>query len=211
MREELTARQHSFAILVAKGTPQGKAYLEAGYSVKEGPKRMQKAHESASRLASNAKVRALIERLRREAEETAAQSIQVTTTDIVKLLHDSAFFDPMEVLFWERVERGKHRGQYRLHVRDIGQIPQRARRQIKSVRFDGEEVYVIFHDPRAATRLLGEHLGMWQGEAAGNTPVVVDQSQHVTFVDAPRRETVEEWQARVSKRFAAETKDASGR
>jgi hypothetical protein len=52
---------------------------------------------------------------------------------------------------------------------------------------------------------------MWQGEAAGNTPVVVDQSQHVTFVDTARHETPEQWQARVSKRFAAETKDASGR
>ena len=59
---------------------------------------------------------------------------------------------------------------------------------------------MTFQDRLPAIVKIGEHLGMFTGEAAERGAVNIETSQQITYVDAPKHETVEEWQARVNAR-----------
>jgi hypothetical protein len=171
-------------------------------------------------------VESRVKELRARWAEEGTDNLQITTTDVLRQLWEASCFDPAEVYDWWWVPNrngkrgpGQHGapimlgpggpGRMYCRVKDIHDIPLRARRQIKSVRFDGRYVHLTFHDPSSARRLVGEHLGMWQGESQ-NAPVVVDNSQHVTFVDTARHETPEQWQERVQKRLAEVSKVVNG-
>jgi hypothetical protein len=183
------------------------------------------ADKAASWLRMNVKVEARIRDLVARWAEEGTDNLQITTTDVLRQLWEASCFDPAEVYHWYwrpnasgRRSPGQHGasqlgpggpGKMICRVKDLLDIPLRARRQIKSVRFDGYNVHLTFHDPSSARRLVGEHLGMWQGESQ-NAPVVVDNSQHVTFVDTARHETPEQWQERVQKRLAEVSKVVNG-
>ena len=182
-------KHERFVVLVAQGKSYGLAYSEAGYSVQNPAT----AFKLGSRLAKKDDVRMRL-------QEIAAQS-GLTTTDVAALLRERAYFDLRSVITWKTNRHGRTRPL----VRDSDDLTEAQARQIKSVKFDGRGgVHFQFHDQLPAQELLGKHLGMWQGESADITPVVIEQKQQLVFVDAPRHETVEEWQARVSKRFAAQ-------
>lgn len=203
MAELKNARQEKFAQLVAGGKPQGGSYIEAGYSVK-GKDQEKQANALGARLAANDRVSARIAELRAAATAVAVERLNVQTTDIVRLLYDRATFDPASILGWRTIQKGKQKGHRVFVVKDLDDVPLAARRQIKTVRFTGDEVLLTFHDSMPAVRLLGEHMGMFQGESAppaGGT--IINDNRQQVFVDAPKPESVEEWQARVMKRLAA--------
>ena len=135
----------------------------------------------------------------RELKVMWAREAGVTTTDVIRGLKAIAFFDFRSVFTWRTVGKGADR-QVVISIKDASKLPEDVWLAIKSIKQNANTgiVEMTFQDRLPALVKIGEHLGMFSGEAAERGTVNVETSQHITYVDAPRHETVEEWQARMN-------------
>lgn len=193
MPELANARHELFAALIAFGkAPSAKAaYLQVGYKAKTD----NVAEAAASRLLGNVKVSARI----KELQAARVERLNIETTDIVRSLNYVRLADPRKLVR----KKGK-----RLEQVPLDELDDATALAIKSVEPDGQGGFrVTFADRIQANRLLGMHLGMFQGESAGSVgapggTTIIDNSKNITYIDAPRRETMEEWKARIERERA---------
>lgn len=192
MPELKNARQEKFALLVAQaeGT-NGDAYVKAGYVAKDSDV----AQASASKLLGTARIGDRVAELKRQ----WALAAGVTTTDMVAVLDGVARYDIADIMDWRWEGKGRRRRMV-AEVRNLRDIPQRARLGIKAFKMTPDGPQIVFSERVAAARLVGQHLGMFQGENAGALPgATYNDNRTLVYVDAPPPETVEQWQARVAK------------
>lgn len=197
MPELQNARHELFAVLIAKGTEDSQmaAYRKAGYK----PKSDEGAMVGASQLIRQVKVAARIAEL----QKLWAKEAGIETTDVLRGLAAIAFSDPRRAMSWgHRKARKGHKGKGDPFVEAIasGEIDDATAAAIKKFTITPSGAVLIeLHDKAPALIKLGEHLGMFQGETAGGAPVNID-NRSVTYIEAPRNESVEDWQRRVASR-----------
>lgn len=190
MSELDNARHELFAALVAfgKATP-AEAYLKAGYKAKDE----RVASAAATRLLKHVNVKARIAEL----QAGRVERLNIETTDVVRWLHAVAAFDIRKVVEWKTVK-----GQLKVTLVPSAKIDETTAMAIKGIKVLPTGGFEVIFKESAAARLLGMHLGMFQGESAGSVnagTTIIDNSKNVTYIDAPRRESVEEWQARIER------------
>lgn len=194
MAELANARHELFAVLIARADgPASACYRKAGFK----PNGDAAAETGASRLLSSAKVDERVKELR----ALWAQDAGATTTKVVEVLRAVSEYDIGDILDWEWKLVGKRKVKtFVLTVKNLRDIPLAARMAIRSIKVGPNGPEVTFSDRVPAQRLVGLHLGMFQGETA-NTPPGPNITNNTTnvYVDRPRAESVEEWQARVSR------------
>lgn len=197
------ARHELFAVLLAQGKPQSEAYKLAGYKADKPSS----AEQGGSRLSRNLKVAERVAELKAQWAEQAG----ITTTDVIRGLAAIAFADPRKVMSWGqkvvgrrktksgKMTKGKTLAELVLvSSKDLDDDVASAVKEV-SITADGR-LSLKMHDKLPALVKLGEHLGMFQGESAEKAGTTIyNDNRSVTFVDAPRRETVEEWQERVAR------------
>lgn len=189
------ARYELFSVLVAKGAAdQAECYRRAGFK----PGSQSAAEMGASRLIRVDQVAGRVAELKASFEAAARTAIAVTTTDIITTLDGIARYDIGDIMDWKWRGKGARR-RLVAEVKDLKDISPRARLGIKSVTVGADgAMKLTFSDRVQASRLIGQHLGMFQDESAGGT-TIIDNSRTTLFVDAPAAESVEDWQARVLK------------
>jgi len=193
------AKHELFAQGVAVGKSGRDAYKAAGFKTKTE----QATDAAASRLLSDVRVKARIAEIQSEGATAAG----VTVEAIVKELARLGFSDIRKVVSWraEAVPVQAEEGEVgqailsRVTVLDSATIDDDAAAAVSEVSQGANgALRVKLHDKLPALVRLGEHLGMFKGEGDGERQVNLS-----VFVDAPPRETYEEWQARRNRELAA--------
>ena|SRR5690242_17458135 len=192
-------RHELFSVLVARGElTQPECYLKAGYKCSR-----KSAEVNAARLLGSADTgcRGRVAEL----QAMWAKHAGVTTTDVIRWARAIASFDLRKAMSWKTDRRG------RLKVRlvDSDKLDDDTALALRGLRLTANGPEFITHEKSAMITRLGEHMGMFQGENAGNV-TMADNSQHVVYVDAPQHETAAEWQARVARERGIELVEGKG-
>jgi hypothetical protein len=142
----------------------------------------------ASRLMKNDNVRRRIAEL----QKGRAEDLGVHTTDVIRWLHALATFDLRKIASWSTAKEGS----VRIKLVPSAKLDDITALAIRGFKVTENGIEVIMREP-AAARLIGLHLGMFQGESGGAPPAGRNITNNTAvFIDAPRRESVEEWQKR---------------
>jgi hypothetical protein len=184
MPELTNARHDLFAVLVAQARGSlGECYAKAGYKTKT----VRAAEVAGSRLMSNVDVQNRVAELR----APAIQAAGIDTTKIVRRMIQIAYADPRKCMTWTSKS---------LKVKSSKDLTEEEAMMISEVkRLPDGTVTVKLHKPDAALRMLAQHFGMLQGETATPQTVTNNTTNTTVYVDAPPRETAEEWESRVRK------------
>jgi hypothetical protein len=191
MPELENARHELFAVLIAQGKgSEGDCYMKAGYTAKS----MAVASAGASRLLKTVKVCTRVQELK----AMWAKEAGITTIHVLRWLQAIASFDPRNLLVWNTDSKGNTT----IDVKPSHEIDDATALAIRSIKHGPHGLEFTFEARQPAIVKLGEHLGMFTGESAEGGNLAHTDPRSIIYVDAPRGEPVEEWQARVHRERA---------
>lgn len=196
MPELANARHELFAVLVARGQrTEEQCYIQAGYGANG-------ARANASRLIAKDSVRGRITELQAQFAESVKIGLAVTTIDVARHLWQLSHYDVRDVFAIETSGRGRRRRQ-RVVIRDTKDWPDALAHTCQGIKIAADgSIQVLLPIRQQPGVMVGKHLGMFQGESAGDLPsagLTYNDNRTMVYVDAPRTETKEQWQARVAK------------
>lgn len=183
MAELKNKRWEKFALLVAGGARQTDAYVDAGFK----PKSPKSGVNAASALMASMVIKDRITELM----QPALRKMEVDTTRIVRRLVAIAFFDPGEVIDWDRGEDGKDW----VKVKRMKDLTPELRACIRKMRLRNGELEIEFRPPEQSLRMLAQHFGMLQGESGAPPPSgdTFNDNRTLVYVNRPPPMTREEW------------------
>lgn len=199
MTELANARWELFAVLVARGKgTEADCYIQAGFKAATNGT----ARASASKLLAKSNIRDRVTELQAQFAESVKAGLAVTTTDVARRLWQLANYNVTDVFSIESTGKGRARRQ-RVLIKDTKDWPEELQRTCQGIKVAADGAIQVMLPIRAQPAVMvGKHLGMFQGEAAGDLPgngLTYNDNRTMVYVDAPRTETAEEWQARVAK------------
>lgn len=201
------ARQEAFCreiVSRAPGKTDTACYWAAGYTAKT--ERI--ASAAASRLLASVSIKERIAELRAPIAAAVAEELRITTVDVARKVWGLADFDISTIMnvVTETVGRGKSaKSVQRFVIKDTALWPKEALRLVQGFRIAADgTILAVLGDRRQAAKLVGEHLGMFQGETGnlgGATPRgdTINNTQVNVYVDKPPPETFDQWADRVER------------
>src|SRR6266516_3354127 len=197
MRNRIRPTWEIFCLAVHRGEPLLDAYRQAF------PGTIGKPNKQVSKYAHKLHIKPGIKkRLAELTQFNAAVAIKEVgdhRSRIILELARIAFVTIDDVIKWDKDDLGAD------HVTLIAQdrVHPDVKAAIRSVKQMSTGMQVTMHDKLPALKLLGEYYGMWGAEDAERGDVNITQNN--TYVDAPPRETFEEWTARRNRELGVET------
>lgn len=217
------ARQEAFCReYVAKAKEPGKTDVDCFRAAGFIAKTQRSAEVGASRLLSYDEIKKRIAELQATVADAVVKAVidelRITTVDVARKMWGLADFDISTIMnvVTETVGRGRSaKAVQRFVIKDTALWPKEALRLVQGFRIGADgTILAVLGDRRQAAKLVGEHLGMFQGETGnlGGTPPRGDTINNTVnvYVDKPPPETFDQWAARIERQRGIKQIEHSG-